>query len=189
VLRRLLRVDPGVAENRANLAASLVNVASRLQDRKETRAALAMFEEATELAEQALAASPTRDHWRTVLHNALWFLGQVRGELGDHAGQAAAAARLAATRPDDGRTQRIAAGLVAQASRALAADPAIPEADRGTRRAALEQQAMAMLQRAAAHGCTDAEWLRTSDEFAPLRSLPGFGDALQRIEANERAKR
>ncbi len=189
VLRRLLQVDPGVAENRANLAASLVNVASRLNDRGDTRVALAMFTEAAALAEQALAVSPTRVQWRTVAHNAHWFLAQVRGELGDHTGQAAAAERVAELQPEDGRSQRIAAGLVARSIRALATDAGVPDSERAVRRAQLEQRAMAMLRQAAAHGCTDHEWLATSDEFAPLRALPGFAAVLADVAANQRRRR
>jgi serine/threonine protein kinase/tetratricopeptide (TPR) repeat protein len=189
LLRRLLELDPRVAENRANLAASLVNRGVQFQEGREPRAALTAFEEALALGEQAVAASPTRAPWRVIVYNAQWFVAQVRGELGDHAGQTVAAQRLAELQPDDGRTQRIAAGLLADAIRALAADTTVPEVQRAARRQQLEQRAMELLQRAAAHGCTDHEWLATSDQFAALRTLPGFGDVLTRVAANARHDR
>jgi hypothetical protein len=188
-LRRLLRVDPGIAEVRANLAASLANLGARLQEGGQARAALPLFTEAAELAEQAFVAAPTRGDWNTIRHNVQWFLGQVHGELGDHAHQAAAAERLAATRPEDGRTQRIAAELLAQSLRPLAADGTLAPAERDAERARRERAAMALLERAAAHGCTDHDWLATSDAFAPLRSLPGFDRVLAAVAANARRGR
>lgn len=183
-LRRLIEQDPGVTENRANLAASLTNVGSRLQDRRQPQAARAMFEEALDLASAALAEAPTRHNWRLVVHNTAWFLGQVCGELGDPGAQAAAAERLAASMPDQARTLRVAAGLLAQAITALGKDAAATPTDREKRQRELEQRAMQWLQDAARLGCADHEWLATSDEFAPLRSLPGFAAVLQQVEAN-----
>lgn len=183
-LRGLLKVDPAFLEHRANLAATLANVGSLLQDRKETAKARPLFEEAADLATGALAESPTRAHWRVIAHNSVWFLGQVCGELGDHVAQAKAAERLAAIQPHDPRTQRIAAGLLARSLRALAEDAKWPEADRSTRRAELEGKAMVMLRAAAHHGSIEHEHLATSDEFAPLRGAPGYSEVLAQVAAN-----
>ena len=189
-LRQLIAIDPKIAENRANLAASLVNLASRLLDANQLQAARTMFVEAADLATAALAESPTRSQWRTVAHNAEWFLGQACGKLGDHVAQATAADRLTTLQPDNPRTLRIASGLLAQSIEALAKDAAWNESDRAPRRRDLETRAMTWLQSAAQLGCIDFKWLSTGPEFASLRSLPGFAEILQQVEANvARAKK
>lgn len=186
VLRRLIANDPGVTENRVNLAASLANVGSRRLDDGKAAAAVALFTEAEQLARAAVAEAPTRTGWSTVLYNATWFLGQAQGEAGDHDGQAAAAERLAALRPADGKTQRIAAGLVARSLAGLAADAAVAADARSAARARREELGMRWLAEAARLGCGDVDWIETGPEFEPLRTLPGFDAVLRQFQANAR---
>lgn len=183
-LRRLIAIDPGIAENRANLAASLANVGSRLLDDGQPAAATALFREAEQLAAGAVAEAPTRAPWQTIQHSATWFLGQAQAAAGDHAGAAATAQRLAALRPDDGRTQRIASGLVARALTALAADPAVAAEARTAAKQAGEALGLRLLAEAARLGCGDVAWIADGPEFAPLRDLPQFAGILRQFEDN-----
>jgi serine/threonine protein kinase len=184
-LRHLIELDRGITENRANLAASLVNVGSHLLDRGEAQPARARFEEAAALAEAALAEAPTRTNWRTVSYNATWFLAQACGRLGDHAAQVTAAERMSELLPDDARTWRIAGGLLMEAIANLAKDANLSTLQRDERQRQLEARAMSMLREAARLGCTDDEILG-GEYFAAMRSLPGFAEVVQQMLANRK---
>ena len=183
-LRHLIVIDPSVLDNKANLAGTLVNLGSQHQDAHDPAAAKVLFLEAITLAQQCCTQVPTRMPWQQTLYNAVWFLGQVQGELGDHQGQAAAAEQLAGLRPDDGRTHRIAAQLLGSAIGKLASATDVPEAERTARRGELTASAMGHLRTAARLGCTDFTWLRDNPAFAPLRSQPEFAALQQQFAAN-----
>lgn len=186
-LRRLLELDPGSVEVRANLAASLCNVGALRLDADDPRAALPLFVEAEALAAAACAAVPSRSDFQTFHYNAIWYRAQVHGALGEHAAAAAAATRLGQLRPDDARTQRIVAGLLATAAGSVDSDATLSTADRAARRGDYEDAAMDHLRAAARLGCADADYLRTGEVFAALRELPGFAALVAAFAANAAA--
>ncbi|MCA8953936.1 MAG: serine/threonine protein kinase [Planctomycetes bacterium] len=183
-VRALVAADPSVLDNRANLAATLVNLGSQHKDDGEPDVAARLFAEAEMLAAEVTAAAPANPRWQQYRYNATWFVGQTCGDLGDHAGEIEAARRLAHLRPEDGTTQRIAAELLAQAMTALGADTRLPTAERKRRRVALEQEVLQRLEAAADHGYADAARLRESVKLAPLRELPGFEVVVRRVADN-----
>ncbi|HEX5050221.1 MAG TPA: protein kinase [Planctomycetota bacterium] len=185
-LRRLVDLDPAVVENRANLAASYINLGASQQEQGELKAALASFRAGEPLLAAALAEVPSRTNWQGYQYTLTWYLGQVLGQLGQHEEQVEVAHKLAAMQADDARTQRIAAGLLATAVGLVAADTTLPEAARSARRAELETESLARLQRAAELGCTDFERVRDGVDFEPLRPRPDFAAILARLEANQR---
>lgn len=143
-----------------------------------------MFQEAEQLAAACTAAVPGKEIWQLYHYNAVWFSGQTHGDLGDHAGEAAAAHRLAGLRPTEGKTHRIAAELLAHAITLLAGDERLAAADRQRRQLELEREGMQRLEAAAEHGYDDFERLRDGARLAPLRALPGFAEVLARVKAN-----
>lgn len=183
-LRRLEAADPDIVENRANLAISMTNLGSMRLDAGDHAAARELFVEARERMERAVERVPTRESWHACLYNIVWFFAQACGELGDHTNGAAAAMDLAALRPDDARTQRIAAGLLAVATSGVASDPALDDERRTALDASLRHRAMELLRRAAKLGCTDVDWLRDGPAFAPLRDDAGFETVLREFERN-----
>jgi tetratricopeptide (TPR) repeat protein len=189
VLRQLLAADPNVFDSRLSLAATLVNLGSIEKDGGDPQSALAYFDEAEVIARACCAQTPERTDAENVLYNATWFVGQTHGDRRDHDRQVAAAQRLAALRPTDGKTQRIAASLVAQALVSLRDDGALAATDRASRRAELETLGMAMLQQAAEHGCIDSQYLREHADMTALRGLPGYAEVVRRVEANGEALR
>ncbi|MCB9876720.1 MAG: serine/threonine protein kinase [Planctomycetes bacterium] len=189
-LRRLAAAAPEVVENRVNLAASITNLGSIRLDQGDAAAAGQAFDEAGALIEAAIAEVPTRVAWHDHLYKVTWFAGQAQAASGDHVALRRTAARLAAQRSDDARTQRIAAGMLASAVAAAARDEALSAADRTSLDGELKADAMTLLRRAAMLGCTDHEWLRDGDEFAPLRGCDGYDEVLVQVAANrQRADR
>jgi serine/threonine protein kinase/tetratricopeptide (TPR) repeat protein len=186
-LRRLLALDPGAAEVRGNLAASLVNLGGLQQDADELPAALQSFVEAEALATAACTAVPSRADFPLFRYNATWFCALAHGRLGDHAAQAAAAIRLAQLRPDDARTQRIAAELLAAAATTAAADAELAVAERAARCAEWQGTAMERLRDAARLGCVDVDHLRAAAVFAPLRDRADYPAVVAAFEANAAA--
>jgi eukaryotic-like serine/threonine-protein kinase len=186
-LRDLVASDPSVLDNRANLAATLVNLGSQRKDAGTFAQALEMFTEAERMVVDCTAADPRHPAWQEYHYNATWFIGQTCGDLADHAGEAAAARRLVALRPTDGKTHRIAAELLAQALTALDADAVVEPSERQRRRDELAQEALQRLAAAADHGYADAARLRDSVKLAPVRELPGFAAVLERVVANASA--
>ena len=186
-LRALVATDPTVLDNRANLAATLCNIGSQYLDAAQPARAKQLFGEAEELARACWEQAPQRLEWRTYLYNAVWFTGQSCGLLDQPEAQVEAAARLLAILPDDGRTLRIAAGLIGHAIKDLAADPQLAPAGRAQRTDELARLAMSHLEQAADRGCVDVAHLRDGADFSPLRGLPGFAAVLDRVAANARA--
>ncbi|MCU0866346.1 MAG: serine/threonine-protein kinase [Planctomycetes bacterium] len=176
-LRALLRVDPTGLDNRANLAATLVNLGAEARRNGETALARTRFQEAVELAQACHDAVPTRVEWTNYLFQSLWFLGLAHGELDDHAAQLEVAHRLAKLSPPSADSEFVAAELLATAAAAL------PE-----RRAELEPEVITRLQRAAELGCRELDLLRSGKTFAAVRTRPEFAAILQRIEANAAGK-
>jgi serine/threonine protein kinase/tetratricopeptide (TPR) repeat protein len=183
-MRQLVAIDPSVTEQRANLAASLLNQAGQLREQARLQEAEGLFREAIELAEGALRETPTRKEWEPIVYNATWFLGLVRGQLGDHRGEVAAADQLTSLRREDATTLRIAAGLTANAALHIDADTGLTAAERSAARSGCVQRAIELLRRSAELGCTEIDLVRTAAEFAAIRSEPGFVAARNRIEAN-----
>jgi len=188
-MRKLIAVDSAVVEPRINLATSLVNLGSMRMDRGDLDAAKTLLIEAADLAASGHSAIPTNVEAPTTLHNAVWFLGQLAGKQRDHRGQADAALRLAALRPDEARTQRIAGALLAEACALVAADRALPDDERRTLLAARQTDSLRLLSRAADLGCTDHGYLATHAHLAAVRDLPGFAEIVARMTANEERQR
>ncbi|MGE0143916.1 MAG: protein kinase [Planctomycetota bacterium] len=188
-LRAIVAADPSVPANRANLAATLVNVGSQHKDAGNFAKALELFVEAEQLAKECVALAPHSARWQEYQYNATWFVGQTCGDLRDHVGQVDAARRLAELRPTDGKTHRIAAELMVAATIALADDDRIPVSELEPRCDALLREALRRLQAAAECGYDDVARLRNGDRLAPLRDLPGYAAVLERVEANARNSR
>jgi serine/threonine protein kinase/tetratricopeptide (TPR) repeat protein len=186
-LRRLLALAPEIVEIRANLGASYINLGSAQQLAEDFEDALASFQAAKPLLATALAAVPSRADWQDYEYKRLWFVGQVLGSLGRHAEQVAIAHELAALRPLDGTTQRVAAGFLATSASLVAADEAISSAERAERSEELVRTCMAMLQQAADCGCLDFERVRDGFDFASVNQNPDFAKVLQQLSANQAA--
>ncbi|MBL8753210.1 MAG: serine/threonine protein kinase [Planctomycetes bacterium] len=186
-LRTIVASDPIVLDNRANLAATLVNIGSQHIDAGAFAKALELFTEAEQLTVECTTEDPRNERWQQYRYNATWFLAQTCGELGDHAGEAAAARRLVALRPTDGKTCRIAAELLAHASTKAATDQRTTSGDRQRRQDELAAEALRQLAAAAEHGYADAARLRDGGKLAPLRAMPGFAAVLERVTANAAA--
>ncbi|MEZ6036947.1 MAG: serine/threonine-protein kinase [Planctomycetota bacterium] len=183
-LRRLTAAAPEVVENRVSLAASIANLGAIRADQGDTMAAAKAFDEALALVEAAIAEAPFRTEWRDHLYKITWFAGQTQATVGDHGPLRRTAARLAAQRPDDAKTQRIAAGMLATAAGAAAVDDQLDADARRRLVTELQAEGMTLLRRAAQLGCTDHAWLRDSDEFAPLRGCDGYDEVLAQVAAN-----
>ena len=187
-LRQLVAADPTAIDVQANLAATLLNLGSQQQEAHQPAAAKALFVESVALARVCCEHAPTRTPWQQTLYNAVWFLGQVCGELLDPEGQAAAATELAALRPDDGRTHRITAQLLGSSIGLLAAGPGTPTPEHTARGRQRTNLAMEHLRKAAQLGCADFEWLRDHPGFQALRGEPDFAALQQQFATNARTK-
>jgi serine/threonine protein kinase len=188
-LRAIVAADPTAPTNRANLAATLVNLGSQHKDAGDFAKALELFVEAEQLAAGCVSLAPSHERWQAYHYNATWFVGQTCGDLGDHVGQVDAARRLAGLRPKDGKTQRIAAELMVSATIALADDERIPANERTQRREGILQEALRRLEAAAENGYDDVARLRSGEALEPIRGLPGFASVLERVEVNARNNR
>ena len=187
MLRDLLAIDENVLQARFSLATSLVNLGAVHQDDGDLELAHAVLREATVRADALLADAATSPQAGPLATNAWWFLGQVAGQRRDHAGQIEAADRLAAIAPDDARLQRIAGSLLAEACQLLRDDPAVPDAERPLRLAALQQRAVERLRTAAGLGCADHAHLATHAVFAAVRDVPDFAAIVERMRQNAAA--
>lgn len=186
-LRRLLELAPEIVEMRANLAGSYINLGSVQQLAEDFEDAMASFEAAKPLLATARATVPSRVDWQEYEHKRLWYVGQVLGALGRHTEQVAVAHELAALRPQDGTTQRVAAGFLATSAALVAADDKLSEAARAERSEGLVRDCMNMLHRAAACGCCDFERVRDGFDFASVSQRPDFAKVLQQLSANQAA--
>ena len=184
-LQHLLELAPDMVEIRANLAASYINLGSSQQLDEDLEGALASFRAARPLIATALAAVPSRGEWQKYEYNLLWFTGQVLGQLGRHAEQVTTARELAAIRPLDGSTQRIAAGMLATAVALVAADESIPVEARNAQRDELTAACMKMLHQAADFGCRDFERVRDGRDFASVKHCSDFTAILTQLQANQ----
>ena len=176
-LRALLRVDPTGLDNRANLAASLVNVGAQARRRGELTVARGHFLQAVELAQACHDAVPTRLEWTNFLFQALWFLGLCHGQLGEHETQLAVARRLTGLEPASADSQFVAAELLAAAATVMV-----------ERREEIAPQLLAALQRAAELGCREVTLLRDGADFAWLRERAEFAAVERRFAANAAGK-
>jgi hypothetical protein len=176
-LQALIRIDPTGLDNRANLAASLVNVGAQARRRGELPVARDHFLQAVELAQACHDAVPTRPEWTNFLFQALWFLGLCHGQLGEHEAQLAVAHRLTGLEPASADSQFVAAELLAAAATALVA-----------RREEIAPRLLASLQRAGELGCREVTLLRDGADFAWLRGRAEFAELERRFAANAAGK-
>jgi tetratricopeptide (TPR) repeat protein len=185
--RRIVAVSTSVHDSQVSLAATLVNVGSLHKDAGRPTVALPLLTEAEQIVRTQLELAPGSKSAELTLFNALWFQGQVGGDLGDANLQADAGRRLAVLRPTDGRALRIAGALYSEALGLLANDTTVAADDKTTRQAAWEKAGMELLQQAAAHGCIDLGYLRDHEHLRALRALPGYDAVLRQVAANVEA--
>ena len=185
--RRIVAASTSVHDSQVSLAATLVNVGSLHKDAGRPALALPLLVEAEQIARTQLALVPGSKSAEQTLFHALWFQGQVGGDLRDASLQADAARRIAELRPTDGRALRIAGALYSEALGLLTDDPKVAATEKATRRTAWEKAGMELLQQAAAHGCTDLGYLRDHEHLRALRALPGYDAVLRQVAANVEA--
>ncbi|MBX3464146.1 MAG: serine/threonine protein kinase [Planctomycetes bacterium] len=187
-LRRLVAVDGGTVSGRGNLATSLSNLGAMRLEARDFSGAAATFHQAIQLLDEIRADAPDDPRWPVIAANAWNYLARIAGEQRDHAAMADAAERMAAMRPDDAQTQRIAGMLLANVCFHLRADQALPAADRDRCLDERRRRCLDLLQRAADLGCPDHEFLATSAWFAEVRGMAGFGPIVDRMRANAEAR-
>jgi len=182
--RRIVAVSTSVHDAQVSLASTIVNVGSLHKQAGRPAMALPLLVEGERIARTQLEKVPNSKTAELTLFNALWFLGQVGGDLRDAGLQADAGRRLAELRPQDGRALRIAGALYSEAIGLLANDTTVAAADKEQRRAAWERAGMDLLRAAAQHGCIDLEYLEVHDHLRALRALPGYDAVLRQVAAN-----
>lgn len=187
-LRRLVAIDPDAVSARGNLATSIGNLGSMAFEDGDHAGAEPLFREAAQLVDEVCADAPDDARWPMVAADLWNYVGRVADERRDHATAATAAERVAAARPDDAHTQRIAGMLLAGACRHLRADAELPAGEREARLGTWRSRCLAQLQRAAELGCTDHEFLAGNDWFAEVRGEPGFGAIVDRMRRNAAAE-
>ena len=185
--RRIVAASTSMHDAQVSLAATVVNVGSLHQQAGRPQLALPLFVEGEQIVRAQLERVPDNKKAELTLFNALWFQGQVGGELRDTRLQTEAARRIALLRPTDGRALRIAGALYSEALGLLAADTTMAADDKATQRAAWEKAGMELLQQAAAHGCTDLGYLRDHEHLRALRASPGYDAVLRQVAANVEA--
>jgi serine/threonine protein kinase len=187
ITRRIVTVSTSVHDSQVSLAATLVNVGSLHKDAGRPTVALPLLTEAEQIVRTQLELVPGSKSAELTLFNALWFQGQVGGDLGDANLQADAGRRIAVLRPTDGRALRIAGALYSEALGLLANDATVAANDKATRQAAWEKAGMELLQQAGAHGCIDLVYLQEHEHLRALRALPGYDAVLRQVAANVEA--
>ena len=185
-LRRLVTADPSVLENRVDLGAGIVNLASLRADEGDAEAAFSMLVDARADIEHAVAEDPQRAVWQDQLHAVVWHQALAAGTLRDHRSQRECAARIASLRPEVAESQRLAAQLVSASIASVLEDASLTAQERADLGKQTAAQGMAWLRKAAELGCADYELVRDSEAFDPLRDAEGFDETLAKIGENHR---
>lgn len=173
---RRMEVDryPDLPDVQRSLGAALHNVALVWKDRGEPGTAIPLLEEAIRAQRRALLILPghattsrfLRFHWSS--------LAGARLDTGDVTGALVDVEELLSTTIGDATGLRDAAGFHALAAAMITReDPSDPRA------AALEARALDELGRAIGAGFNDLERIRTDEDFAALRALPGFSQVIR----------
>jgi tetratricopeptide (TPR) repeat protein len=168
----LVRLQPANAETRGYLAEALASIGSQLARRGRHEEAVAHFREAIDHHERAKGPRVRLGQYHGLLAGALRTLKRP-GEAAD------AALRR-------GQLCRGEPRQLYEAARDLAR--CIPLAGEGPERRRYADLALAELRAAVAAGYADAEWLRTDDDWEPLRGRAEFGELVRQAQARAKPR-
>jgi tetratricopeptide (TPR) repeat protein len=186
--QRLAHDAPAVPNYQNDLAGSLINLALLAQNRQDWTEARRLLAEALPHHQAALKANPRHPVYRDYFRGYCQQLGDTLLHLGDHAGAAAAADRLAELAVEPANDLYQAAGFLARAVPLAAKDNKLPEAKRKELAKAYADRAMTALRQAVEKGFKDFAHLKKDADLDPLRERDDFRRLLADLEKKPSAR-
>jgi tetratricopeptide (TPR) repeat protein len=182
IYERLAADFPSVPDYHNELAATLVNFADLLHDRKELPRARELLGQALPHHEEALKANPRNSSYRETFRENRNILAATLIDLADHAGAAATAAQVLHAGVDPAKDAYTAATLLARCVPLAEKDSKLSEAKREELSRAYADQAVAALQSAIRNGYKNGVHMKKDKDLDPLRSREDFKKQVADLE-------
>jgi hypothetical protein len=166
---------------RSELGKTLHDRARLLLQKEQSAKARTHLETAVRELKEAVKLQPGEAAYRQALATYRWALVDALLELKDHAVIARVGADLAHDAGKQSQNHRVAA-LLARCVSLAAEDKALDESKRKDLAGSYSAKALDLLRQAVNAGFTDADYLKTTDAFQPLRSSEEFKKLLSDLE-------
>ena len=181
---KLADAYPKAAQLQSDVGLSLAGFAGQLRTEGKATQARPLLEEAVKRQQTAIKLSPGNGVYKQRLAGHYLLLAQTLLDLKDYVQAASVVAELVKAAPSTWADQQRAAACLARCAGLAEKDKKLSSVDREKLVNDYADRAVALLRKAIAHGFKDADYLRRTADFEPLRSREDFKKVAAEVAKN-----